>query len=545
MSPNSETLLAVGDEPQAFFYKRIRSDTISVVGEKMYATYGWQLFAESRLPPTSTKDACFSTSFSPTGHICAVASQNGIITIYDLARILQDVPPEEAIICNLKTSRSSSWLEVPGAVRSLNFSPAPWDLLVWAEDQGQVSVIDLRDPLVSKQTLELSTENSTVLKADLGESNTAMEQRQLEIERRFIDSRRAALEAQDHLAAVNNTADLVEYAVLQSRRERGNHIDVMQGRRDTSDGLTESERRMIDTIGLRRTSLQENDVSSSSPTLVGLPVDVSAQRHPADTPYITNLNSAPPLMAVGNGSGLQTRSTASIAEYVRQRNLERLRSNDRVHQPRRRSSIVLNSGSANNQNNNDEAQPDQNSVSGTMSALAPIGTTAITLSTSPSPLSSSTASASASATSPNLDEVNQSPGITLSQSNSDPWQTLTDAFTTTYADSLQPDPVARSRRAMALGRRTHEAQSSNLSRASSTLQQLMARNERQRSQTVNNVQRLRQLQAAMADQGRGELPTTLYEVLDPSEVQTLASSHSREGGIPVMGVGWSADGRNL
>ena len=63
--------------------------------------------------------------------ICAVASQNGIITIFDTALIHDDMDADEAVIDVLRSSRPSMFPIHTGAVRSMSFSPSPWDLLAW------------------------------------------------------------------------------------------------------------------------------------------------------------------------------------------------------------------------------------------------------------------------------------------------------------------------------------------------------------------------------------------------------------------------------
>ena len=63
--------------------------------------------------------------------ICAVASQNGIITIFDTALIHNDVDADAAVIEILRSSRPSMSPTYTGAVRSMSFSPGPWDLLAW------------------------------------------------------------------------------------------------------------------------------------------------------------------------------------------------------------------------------------------------------------------------------------------------------------------------------------------------------------------------------------------------------------------------------
>ena len=77
------------------------------------------------LPWTSHADVRFPVD------ICAVASQNGIITILNTALIHDNADADEAIIEVLRSSRPSVYPHYIGAVRSMSFSPGPWDLLAW------------------------------------------------------------------------------------------------------------------------------------------------------------------------------------------------------------------------------------------------------------------------------------------------------------------------------------------------------------------------------------------------------------------------------
>ncbi|SNX86600.1 uncharacterized protein MEPE_05309 [Melanopsichium pennsylvanicum] len=67
VSPTQRTLIAVGDTPQVFIH------SISPSGEHMkIATY------------TASSDACFSTTWSPDASKFAVASQDGVVSVWDV-----------------------------------------------------------------------------------------------------------------------------------------------------------------------------------------------------------------------------------------------------------------------------------------------------------------------------------------------------------------------------------------------------------------------------------------------------------------------------
>ena len=472
ISPDGKLLLAVGDRHTAFFCKRVWLPSALSDGVSTYARYEWHEIAGVKMGLVESKDdACFSTAFSPSGHLCAVASQNGMVTIFNTALIHDEMDADEAVIEVLRSSRPSLYPLYTGAVRSMSFSPGPWDLLAWAEDQGRVCVVDLRNAFQSRQIVDLHTETLALTRVEVEEHDTTSEQRQLEIERRFVERHREALEAQDQLAAVIRTANNVELAAERRRLER-----------DATAAPASRERQLIDSIGLQR--LQgSHSISSEIP--------------PA-APISVNYNTSSP----------QNRSTASIHDFMRQR--EEYRLNDR---PRRRNSIVIS-----NTNSNLGSQTTSHS-----SSLTP-GTATPTLSSSPSHISAGRNDINASNTPFNP---------------ADPWQTITNAVST---PNVPPDTL-RSLQSRNLERRVQATavQQASLDRIR---EQIMAEHadpsEARGSRARENARSLRQMRAA---HGRADV---VYDGVDREFLlRRYQRSPRREEGPITMGIGWSEDGRNL
>ncbi|KAI9678496.1 MAG: hypothetical protein M1829_002094 [Trizodia sp. TS-e1964] len=157
ISPNGEFLVAVGDEPVVHFYKRAYRRGWFVDEERSThhcnSTWNWAPCSTTSLRPSL--DGCFTAAFSPSSHLCAVASQDGLITIFDMKLVDGD---DDAVI---KTMPSSRPYTKAGAVRSLFFSPAPWDLMFWTEHSGRICIADARDGFRSRQVIELSTDTIT------------------------------------------------------------------------------------------------------------------------------------------------------------------------------------------------------------------------------------------------------------------------------------------------------------------------------------------------------------------------------------------------
>ena len=159
MSPDSSLLTAVGDESRAYFYDVARDlDTIVLTenGEKLTG-WDWNLLRHVDMDISTRFDdgSCFTVAFSPSSHLCAIGSQSGVITIFDVRTIresLHGLHDNSAIICHFHSSRS--YFD-GGAVRSMIFSPMPWDLLVWIEDNGRAGIADVRQAFTRRQILEL------------------------------------------------------------------------------------------------------------------------------------------------------------------------------------------------------------------------------------------------------------------------------------------------------------------------------------------------------------------------------------------------------
>lgn len=508
ISPDGRLLIAVGDQPQAFFCKRFPLPSIAVEGQISFARYEWHEIAEPKLSLAHSSDTCFSTAFSPSGHICAVASEAGVITIFDTAMIRDDMESDEAVIDVLKSSRPCLGRDKCGAVRSMSFAPAPWDLLAWAEDQGRICVTDLRDAFRSRQTVELEIDSPSLNRIsmlDLDDRNNTPEQRQLEIEARFMQRHQEAIDAQDHLAAVSHAADYMELAAERRRIEREVRDSGPEALRGEFMQLTESERQILESI--RTSRLQESQQTRTD-----------LNQHSAFGAHSNYLRSSSIGPSDGqanpqNSSGTSSpstvphhanRSTGTLREYMRQRDLERNRGGDRSYQPRRRSSVVISNGNMTNDTSTSH-----------LSSLVPISPATPALSASPLRL-------------PPANETSTAPPI-------DPWQTVAEAIGPGTGTHIG-DTAARLRRerdnalARTVDRRMQQ-------------QQQVARFDRTRTLTAN-IARLRQLHGTNHE--RLVAAEGMYD--DDESImprRTPESRGRREEGVGTMGIGWSGDGRNL
>ena len=352
-------------------------------------------------------------------------------------------------------------------------------------------MVDLRNAFQSRQTINIQTDSPGLTKVEVEDYDTTSEQRQLEIERRFVERHREALEAQDQLAAVIRTANNVELAAERRRLERG--AGVAQASR---------ERQLLDSIGLRRL---QGDHAVSTEGLATAPTSVNYYPSFAGRTEPREWSGLP-----SPSSNSQTRSTASIHDFMRQR--EGSRSIDRSYQPRRRSSVVI----SNSNSNVHTSSPHP-------SSLAP-GTDTPTLSASPSRLSADT---------------NDTTANNVPSSPADPWRTITDAMS---AANIPPDTL-RSLQSRNLERRVQATavQQASLDRIreQTMVEHADALEARGNRRVRDNAHSSRQMRAAH----------TRADVYDEVDRELLLRRYQRSPrlgeGLITMGIGWSEDGRNL
>lgn len=517
ISPDGQLLVAVGDQPKAFFCRRVPSTSSSIEDD----SHTWQQIAETSLAPAVPGDACFTTAFSPSGHVCAVAQQSGILTLFDTSLIQEDMEDDDAVIEILRSSRVNLPRDYVGAIRSMSFSPAPWDLLAWAEDRGRVCVTDLRNACRSRQTLNLDLDSPSLNRASVTDSedahSTTSEQRQLEIERRFLQRHREALNAQNDLANVSHVADYIELSAARRRLQR----DTAQS--GEFNDLTESERQMLESIRTHR--LQESDHSNSGhdsqrPFSVNYLLDHSDPSD-AQSMQIPPLSSNPALRSAELATWNTTR------DIMRRSHLDRSRTADRgTYQPRRRGSVVISSSS----------NPSRQSSSSHPSSLAPIGSSVPTLSASPSRLASVVANAE------NADW--DAPAYESSEA----WQTVQDAMGTAPLHAPSDSESDQQQRRQGREERSRDPATTGamlrlLQQQQQQLQQQqqqqMARLERHRTSQVQRSRHVQALNRAMAGE-RG------YETTDMDMSGRITeTSARREHGVRTMGIGWRHDGRSL
>lgn len=136
VSPDGRMMAAVGDSLDAYIY--------------VLESGGWK--RQTTFPVAN--DASFMASFSTAGDKLAIASQAGVLPIYDV-RMLSANRSEDgvshasvasaALLHTIKSSRRGSRRFPHVAVRSVQWSPSPLDLLLFTEENSRATLVDGRD----------------------------------------------------------------------------------------------------------------------------------------------------------------------------------------------------------------------------------------------------------------------------------------------------------------------------------------------------------------------------------------------------------------
>jgi WD40 repeat protein len=265
ISPDGQLLVAVGDHNSGFFFERVRTPKPSSMktpeGRSQSLPLEWALHEEISLyvPKGSGIEGYFTTAWSPSGRLCAVGSECGYITIFDVELLKSCEYGQDAIVEVISSSRPDTTIG-PGAVRTMQFSPAPWDFLVWSEDQARVCIADLRCGLKVKQTLTLDPKDKELEKVAIANFDLTLspELQDLRREADFIRRYRRALDSEGTAAAVDFATDYIEHS--NERRRLHRQLGVVESDNDPH-GLTAHERQVLEAL---RTTRQREEIREQS-----------------------------------------------------------------------------------------------------------------------------------------------------------------------------------------------------------------------------------------------------------------------------------------
>ncbi|CZT17659.1 uncharacterized protein RCC_03496 [Ramularia collo-cygni] len=289
LSPDGKMLVAVGDFNQAYFFTReILEKTPQI--PKPHNRLGakdvdWVLTNVVSLHVSESTMGYFTTAWSPNGRLVAVGSEGGYITVLDRDLLeRRDVEDDDAVVAVVAGSRADVPSPYPGAIRSMVFSPEPWDLLVWAEDQGRVCIGDLRTGLKERQVIQLEPEDEALERLVVedvtseGRENEVVVARLDDLEEELLRRYEQGNTTTGEHAPTSSVNFATEYIETRRRQRaarqelalRQDQRNELRGLLDTdSQGLTTREHQILETL---RTSRQREEArASGGPSSINYP----------------------------------------------------------------------------------------------------------------------------------------------------------------------------------------------------------------------------------------------------------------------------------
>lgn len=319
ISPDGQHLVVVGDAPTVYFYhpSSTSGSCPGTPGTGIGESGGgsWVLSSHPPLAAGTNPDTLMSTSFSPSSLHCAIASQGGIITIFDTRYLSTD--HEDGPSPLVKVINSSRPFTDTGAVRSVCFSPAPWDLLVWAEHSGRVCVADTRTNFTRRQAIDVLAKRDELIEVEL--EDIANDASAWDLSESLLDS-----PSSYRHYSTREEEETEEDSAVADGTSRSAYIDEL------ADLVLENSNEWLASYTSRIRNLTPPATYSSYTAPELLP---SSSPSSSSIPLHSLLRS--PSMS-GSGITGMPPSTPALLRDHRERQLERERARQRIHDPPRR-----------------------------------------------------------------------------------------------------------------------------------------------------------------------------------------------------------------
>jgi WD40 repeat protein len=262
ISPDGRTLVAVGDHQQAYFYERVDlKPSPDYKSQKPVSAHCmWELvnIADLHVPRDVAVAGYFTTAWSPSGRHCSVSSELGYVTILDVEALKWLEDSEEATVAVVPSTRPDATIG-PGGVRTTAFSPQPWDLFIWSEDQGRVCVADLRTGLSIRQVLFLDPEAEGLRHVEIQDhpANPYARPPDANLEAEFLRQFRRPHSTNDDAAL-----EAADTYLTSERRRMARAAIRLQEDDELFPSLTPHEQQVVEALTTRR---QREDSLSRSP----------------------------------------------------------------------------------------------------------------------------------------------------------------------------------------------------------------------------------------------------------------------------------------
>jgi hypothetical protein len=329
LSPSGVLLATICDDPFLYIHERV--ETRSSKGK-----YEWVQRGRRQLPGQKQGDknnmrGSFAAAFSYSGKYLAIATQYGVVSLFDAETIADD-----AVDSLLKSFTSSRPGPEPGAIRDMTFSPGPFDLLTWTESSGKFCVADMRNLCLSRQLIKIDSQSDGI------ETITVSERPADSV----IDPRLRSFRADQPSSTASTTPDYLgaelerRQGAESERRQLRHHLArEMLDRRQAP--LTTEDLEVLHAHGIARrqrdaaNAARETTAEASRPPRSN---SISIGRTRSVERRISTTNLPPALREFVNPE----RSTTSIRSYINDRNHDRERRGQaELDQPRRLHMIQL------------------------------------------------------------------------------------------------------------------------------------------------------------------------------------------------------------
>jgi len=340
MSPDGRTLIAIGDDPYMHVFQRVRRPAASSDAFVVKESYGWQrcesiqLHKLYRMKLDCEHKGSFSAAFSPSGRYLAIGTQFGRVLIYDAQNLTNpDVDPH---LLSFTTSRPDN---KDGAVRAMEFSPEPLDLLAWTEDNGKFGVADIRRNFLSRQTVVVDESSPDIERLTVIErpGDLSIDPRLRSFRTGLENGRSAAilaeLERRHRASAAEDEMERQQLQLLSQETQERLHAPLSRDETQVLEVL-QLHRRHRERESQREAAREAaNPGSNTSNTINWTDTADDLRRNAA-----TERRSASNAMPASQREYSSNRGNESLRAYITERNQERER---RGQQPRRRGSVIL------------------------------------------------------------------------------------------------------------------------------------------------------------------------------------------------------------
>lgn len=316
MSVDGKLLVTICDDPFLYIHCRTKKED-SQKGQYEWSPWGRIQLAGQRQSDKSNMRGSFAASFSKSGKYLAVATQYGLISVFE-TEFLTDESVDPLVI--FPTSRPN---REHGAVRAMEFGPEPFDLLAWTESNDRIGVADVRNLFLSRQIITIDSRADDVERVPVTERRSPDP---------VIDPRLRSF----HTESPPNTTT-PDYLGLDFDRRQ-----ISQLTRELSDRhhspVTAEELEILSAHQIARR--QRDAAAAGGPSTWGTIVRQNGEGSSGSDRRVTVAGSTAGYpAALREFINPDRTAAASFRSFINERNQER----DRRYQqpPRRRSSIIL------------------------------------------------------------------------------------------------------------------------------------------------------------------------------------------------------------